>query len=249
MTDRSTTCRFTWLAVLACLPLLVPAAPDKALVEVMEESLGRVVSDVDVKSVKESVLPGLYEVVVGANVVYLSRDGRYFLQGDLIDLEERVNITENKRSDARVAALEALEPADIIEFGPADAQNVIYVFTDIDCGYCRRMHKEVDQLNDAGIAVRYLSFPRSGIGSESYDKMVSVFCSEDRQQALTDAKAGKRIPEASCENPVAEQYKLGESMGVNGTPAVYLENGREIGGYIPAKRLIEFFETSGPNAS
>lgn len=218
---------------------------DDDLVAVMEESLGRVIADVEVKSVKESVLPGIYEVVVGANVVYLSRDGRYFVQGDLIDLNERTNLTENKRVEARVAALENLDPDDIIEFGPAEPENVIYVFTDIDCGYCRRMHKEVDELNEAGIAVRYLSFPRSGIGSESYDKMVSVFCNDDRQQALTDAKAGRDVPAATCENPVAEQFKLGESMGVNGTPAVYLENGREIGGYIPAKRLIEYFRTQG----
>ena len=115
----------------------------------------------------------------------------------------------------------------MIEFSPSNREvsHTLYIYTDIDCGYCRKMHQEINQLNDAGIAVRYLAYPRSGIGGESYDKAVSVWCAADRQQALTESKAGKLLPSASCTNPVADHYRMGEAMGVRGTPAVYLENG------------------------
>lgn len=212
-------------------------------------ALTAAVPDADIRSISESGLPGLYEVVVGANVVYISEDGRYFVQGDLIDLQTRANVTENRRLAARAEVLANLPTEETISFGSDAARHVLYVFTDIDCGYCRRMHQEVDQLVDAGIAVRYLSFPRSGVGSESYDKFVSVHCNADPQQALTDAKAGKSVPTATCENPVEAQFKLGESMGVQGTPAVFLENGQEIGGYIPAERLIEYFKRQDEAAS
>lgn len=206
------------------------------------EALARLVPEVDIRSVRETGMPGILEVVVGANVVYVSQDGRYFLQGDVIDLDTRENLTDVRRLAARAAVLETLPVEQTIQFGPSEAAHTLYVFTDIDCGYCRRMHQEVDQLVAAGITVRYLSFPRSGVGSDSYNKFVSVYCSEDPRQALTDAKAGKDLPAATCENPVEAQFKLGESMGVQGTPAVFLESGEEIGGYVPANRLIEYFK-------
>lgn len=207
------------------------------------DALERLVPEVDIRDVRETGMPGVLEVVVGANVVYISEDGRYFLQGDLIDLETRENLTEANRIEARVAVLKELPSDQTIQFGPSDAAHTLYVFTDIDCGYCRKMHQEVDQLVEAGITVRYLAFPRSGIDSDSYKKFVNVFCNDDPQQSLTDAKAGKVVPPATCENPVAAQFKLGESMGVQGTPAVFLESGEEIGGYIPAERLIEYFRS------
>lgn len=203
------------------------------------ERLRTVIPDARVTAVESTPVPGLYEVALGPKILYMSTDGRYLFSGDLMDLGERRNISEERREQARVAAFVASGVDKMIQFGPDNARHVVYVFTDIDCAYCRRMHQEVGKLNAAGIAVRYLAFPRHGLQSESYHKAVSVWCAKDRQQALTDAKAGKPIAEATCNNPVEEQFTLGEAMGVRGTPAVYLDDGVQLGGYVPADELIQ----------
>jgi thiol:disulfide interchange protein DsbC len=206
--------------------------------------LRAVIPDAIVTSVREAPLPGLYEVMLGATVLYMTEDGRFAVRGDLFDLESRKNLTEATRGEARIAAL-AREGSQAIEFkaegGKTD--HTIYVFTDIDCGYCRKMHQEVTQLNAAGITVRYLAFPRSGLEGESYNKAVAVWCAADQKAALTAAKQGQKLEKKSCNNPVAAQYHLGESVGVRGTPAVFLENGRELGGYVPAAELIRMFKS------
>jgi thiol:disulfide interchange protein DsbC len=127
----------------------------------------------------------------------------------------------------------------MIVFSPASPKHTITVFTDIDCTYCRRLHNEVKQLNDLGVKVRYMAFPRAGAGSEPFSKAVSVWCAEDRQQAITDAKAGQPVPTKNCANPVQAQYEVGQTIGVRGTPAIILENGRMLPGYVPAPELVQ----------
>ena len=134
-------------------------------------------------------------------------------------------------------ALAAASESNMIVFGPANAKMTVTVFTDIDCGYCRKLHGEIDGYLAEGIKVRYLFFPRSGVGTPSFDKAISVWCADDRKAALTDAKAGKSIPDKKCDNPVKEQMELGEKLGVSGTPAIILESGEMVPGYVPPKRL------------
>lgn len=223
------------------------ALADEALKAKLQENLQKVLPDTAIDTVAPSALPGLLEVMVGAEVLYMTEDGRYVIKGDLFDLGEMRNVTETKRTDARAAALRSVPADSYIEFAPeGGAKHVLWVFTDIECGYCRKFHAQMAQINEAGIAVRYLAFPRQGLDSEDYRKTVEVWCAPDRRKAMTEAKAGKALPEANCENPVAAQYKLGQAMGVQGTPAVYLESGREIGGFIPAEALAEFF-AQAPN--
>jgi len=226
------------------LALLLAASASGALAEVDGEIRERIrqgleVLDAaeDLSAIRPTPFADLYEVVIGPRIVYMSGDGRYVLSGDLMDLEERRNISAEHRAQARAATLAELGPEDTIEFAPPDPRHVLYVFTDIDCGYCRRLHTEIDQLMNAGIAVRYLAFPRAGVGSESYDKFVSVWCSKDPRRALTRAKAGEELPPATCENPVAAHYQLGDRMGVRGTPSIMLESGEELGGHVPADQL------------
>ena len=189
-------------------------------------------------------MPGIFEVMVGASLFYVDQSGAFALQGDLIDLDKRVNISDARRADARKNVFASLDRKDVIEFLPEgrDIRAKLYVYTDIDCGYCRKLHLEVPALNDAGIAVAYLAFPRSGPEGESFEKAAAVWCAKDRRQALTAAKAGKKVSSAKCENPVAAQFELGRSMGVGGTPAVYTESGAELGGYVPAKTLIKLVD-------
>jgi len=221
----------------------VGAVADTKLEQGLTAKLQAVLPDAKVTRVKPGPIPGLYEVMLGPTVLYMTQDGRYAIRGDIFDLKAKSNLTGDVRALARTEALEA-QAASSIEFAPASGKptNTLYVFTDIDCGYCRKMHQEVGMLNAAGISVRYMAFPRAGLHSESFDKAVAVWCASDKKAALTAAKQGKQVTGKQCENPVAAQYELGQSIGVHGTPAVFTKSGQEIGGYIPAGELIKMFE-------
>jgi len=194
--------------------------------------------------IRESQIPGLYEVVLGSEVVYVSANGRYIIQGSMYDLQERENLSEKSRELARMEALQAVPNPEIIEFAPENPSWTIYVFTDIECSFCRRFHKDIKQHNANGIAVRYLAFPRSGVGSETYHDMVSVWCAKDRQAALTNAKLDTLPNRVDCDNPVSRQYQLGQDVGVQGTPAIYTEQGVHIGGYLSPEELLEAVQGS-----
>ena len=234
---------FCLIVASLCSMTVAAEAVDPALKTRLSKSLGKVLTDSEITSIKPSPVPGLYEVMLGATVLYMTGDGRYTVRGDIIDLQSRTNITEDRRQEARIAGFAAQAPR-AIEFAPeaGKIKTTLYVFTDLDCGYCRKLHTEVPALNAAGIAVRYLAFPRSGLKSESYDKAVAVWCAKDPRAALTAAKLGQKPTKATCENPVASQFELGQAIGVQGTPAVFSENGEELGGYLPATELIKLLK-------
>jgi thiol:disulfide interchange protein DsbC len=194
---------------------------------------------VKVDDVRPSPIAGVYEVALGADTAYVSADGRYIIAGDLYEIDTRKNLTEAARSSARVKALAKLDERDMIVFAPATVKHTITVFTDVECGYCRKLHGEIDQLNKAGIKVRYLAYPRSGPGSEDWHKMEAVWCSKDRKAAITQAKLGQEVKSAKCQAPVGRQYELGEDLGVRGTPAIFTTGGDYIGGYLPPAELVK----------
>ena len=185
----------------------------------------------------ESPVAGMYEVRFGAVVVYLSGDGRYIFRGDMRDLDTGRNFTEEARRTARVDAIGALGEANMIVFAPDTVRHTVTVFTDVDCTYCARLHRQMADYNRLGIKVRYTAFPRAGVGSPTFDTMVSVWCAEDQQQAMTDAKARIEIEPARCEHPVREHYETGQRIGVTGTPAIVLESGEIVPGYVPPEEL------------
>ncbi|GGN33391.1 MULTISPECIES: thioredoxin fold domain-containing protein [Marinomonas] len=181
---------------------------------------------------------GLYVVVLkNGPTLHVTQDGKYFVAGDLyrIDGTKLENMTEK----AKLAKIEALPESQMIVYKAKNEKAHITVFTDVDCGYCRMLHKEVPKLNDAGVTVRYLAYPRAGVGSEAYRKMVSIWCSADPEEWLTKVKLGAEIPENKCVNPVADQYKLGNEVGVRGTPSIVLDNGAFLPGYLPAAELVK----------
>ena len=203
----------------------------------IKKSLKNIFPDLSPSEITPSPMSGVSEVLIGPRLFYISNDGRYLLQGSLIDLETRTDISEARRNSIRLDAINALGEQNMIVFPAKNSKHTITVFTDIDCGYCRKLHDEIDQYNAKGITVRYLAFPRSGIGSPSYDKAVSVWCEKDRQAAMTRSKSGETLPKANCDNPVKEEYELGQMLGVNGTPALILEDGTLLPGYVPANKL------------
>ena len=185
----------------------------------------------------ETGMAGMYEVRFGSIIVYLSGDGRYMLRGDLVELESGRNVTEEARRTVRAEAVGALGEGNMIVFAPDAVKHTVTVFTDVDCGYCARLHQQMADYNRLGIKIRYTAFPRAGVGSDTWDKMVSVWCAADQHTAMTDAKARRNVKPARCDNPVAEQYEAGRAIGVRGTPAIVLESGELIPGYIPPEEL------------
>jgi thiol:disulfide interchange protein DsbC len=201
--------------------------------------LNKLAPGVKITSVKPSPLPGLYEVVVDGQVIYVSNDGRYLLQGAIIDTASRRNLTEISEAAERKLLLATVPAARKISFTPAEAKYRVTVFTDIDCGYCRKMHTQIDEYNRLGIAVDYLFYPRTGPGSESFQKAINVWCAPDRRLAMTSAKNGKTLPERDCANAIAQDYALARKVGADGTPAVYAANGMQLGGYLSPQDLLK----------
>ncbi len=205
--------------------------------------IGQVLPGTVVGSVSESPLGGLYEAELNGDIYYFSSDGRYLVRGEIIDLQTQENLTETKKGAARLKAMAALDEKDMIIFpAKGEQRHVITVFTDIDCGYCRKLHSEMGELNELGITVRYLAFPRAGVGSVSYNKAVSVWCADDRRAAMNAAKSGEMPETKECTNPVEAQLNLGHDVGVTGTPSLVLEDGTLVPGYLPAQRMLKMLE-------
>ena len=156
-------------------------------------------------------------------------------------MDEQVNLSDKATNDKMIAVIDEVPTDKMIVYGPKDAKRHITVFTDIDCGFCRKLHAEVPELNEAGIQVRYLAYPRAGINSPSYNKYVSVWCNADPLQSLTDAKSGKSVPSATCDNPISDTFAIGKEVGVRGTPTIILDNGTVRPGYVSANELIELY--------
>ncbi|MBN1239332.1 MAG: DsbC family protein [Gammaproteobacteria bacterium] len=214
-----------------------------------KEELAEKLNGVEVSDITESPLDGVYQVAVGSNVAYVTADGRYLIQGELYDLSTSENLTEVSRSKARVDMLGSVERDEMIVFSPPDGEvkHTITIFTDIDCGYCRQFHREIEQVNALGIEVHYLFYPRTGPDTESWAKADKVWCASDRNTALTRAKLGGEVPDAECEEtPVDEHFELGNMVGVRGTPAVFAENGELLGGYLPPQTLAARLEELAP---
>jgi thiol:disulfide interchange protein DsbC len=182
-------------------------------------------------------------MLLGAQLVYVSMDGKYLVDGQVIEMASRRNLTEAAKGEVRRKRLDAVT-SDMRVIYPAtsDLRHKVTIFTDIDCGYCRKLHQEMAQYNELGIEIDYLFFPRAGIPSNSYDKAVSVWCSGDRNAALTDAKAGNDPAPMDCANPVEQHFELGRELGVTGTPAVLTEDGTLIPGYVPPATLLARLE-------
>lgn len=212
-----------------------PAADSRAAVAAKFPGIG-------LDQINPSPVQGLYEVRVGSQVAYVSADGRYLLQGEIIDLNTDQNLTEGRREGVRRDVLRGVSEAGMIVFAPAKpATTTITVFTDIDCGYCRKLHRQMADYNSRGIKVRYMYFPRSGPGTESWTKAEQVACAPDRPSAMTRAKLGEVLKDKPCQpNPVAQHVQIGKDFGLQGTPAIVLDSGELIGGYLDPAELSKY---------
>ncbi|CAE6947101.1 disulfide isomerase DsbC N-terminal domain-containing protein [Ectopseudomonas khazarica] len=224
------------LALMLGAGVSMAAEPDQAI----RQALQSLDANLPIEAIAESPMSGIYQVQLeGGRQLYTSADGQFLIQGYLFQVKDgkAVNLTEIEESRAVAKQINAIPAKEMVVFAPKAPKTHITVFTDTDCGYCQKLHSEVPELNRLGVEVRYVAFPRQGLNSPAAKELASVWCSKDRQAAMNLAKTRQAVPEADCDNPVAKQYQLGQMIGVNGTPAIVLANGKMIPGYQPAPQL------------
>ena len=227
------------LALLCALPYLAIADSAKEI-DQLRAKLKETLPEFSPDSIKSSPIAGYYEVAFGTQIVYVSRDGKYAIQGALIDLEDgKKNLTQVAQDNVRKQFVSDVNALESISFGAEKPRHTVTVFTDIDCPYCQKLHEEMDQYASYGIKVNYLLFPRNGLTSPGYLKAVSVWCNDDRADALTKAKARQAIEDKTCDNPIADHFDVGKKVGVTGTPAILTQDGKLMPGYMPAKDLAQ----------
>lgn len=226
------------IALTAVCLLLPPSIQADAATEKLKARLQERLSDISISELKPSPIPGLYEMVFGSRVAYVSADGQFMLTGEIIDLDSRSNLTAKRRGGLVLKSIEAMGEANMIVFGPAKPKRTLTVFTDVDCPYCSRLHLEVPKLTQAGVKVRYLLYPRAGKDTETYKRAVAVWCAKDRVKAVGIAKSGGKLEMKTCANPIDEHVRLGQEVGVEGTPTLVLDDGRVLPGYAPAAELL-----------
>ena len=213
----------------------------KKLVEMLPESI-------QLNSINATDIEGYYEVnFEGVEPLYVTSDGNYLISGDiyLITKEGLVNKSEARRDFQRKALIEGLDNNQFIIFEPKEAKHNVFVFTDVDCGYCRQFHNQIEEYLNLGIKVNYLAYPRAGIGSDSYRRIVSAWCADDPHYSLTVLKQGGEIQDNVCSiNPVENHFNLGRTIGVQGTPSIVTQEGKLIPGYLPPEDLLNLLDTN-----
>lgn len=217
----------------------VAAEQDENL-DAVRERIAGIFDVVEPENVNKSPIDGWYEIQKGSIVAYVSADGRYLLQGDLIDLDAGINLTDVSRNGARQKLMADLDDGDVIAFGPENPKYSVTVFTDVGCTYCRRLHNQIDEYIAQGIEVRYVLYPRNGPASSEWNTSEQVWCASDRNSALTAAKLDRKFETSACDASIIQKhYALGREVGLSGTPAIVLEDGTLIGGYLPATALAQ----------
>jgi thiol:disulfide interchange protein DsbC len=227
---------------IAANPVAAPSAkaPDARAVIVKK------LDGLKVEDVRNSPVNGVFEITRGSDVSYVSSDGRYAIVGDMIDLDSDANLSENRRRGIRQRMLETVPESEMLVFSPKDPKYTITVFTDIDCGYCRRLHSQIAEYNRLGIRVRYMFFPRTGPDTDSWHKAEAVWCSSNRNEALTRAKNGEDIKSPKCPTDIVKRdYELGQKLAVEGTPAIFLQSGEMLPGYAPPGQLVKYLKNGG----
>lgn len=197
----------------------------------------------EITALTVSPVPGVYELVSGGQVFYISEDANHLFTGALIDTVTQADLTAARKSKIYLDIINEIDDKDMLVYEPEnEAKGTVTVFTDTSCPYCSRLHAEIDELLDEGIRVRYLMFPRAGIGSKTHQELESVWCAEDPHEAMTDAKAGMLIDPATCDNPIEMHVEVANAIGLRGTPLIYLDDGQAIAGYRPAKDIINLIK-------
>ena len=197
--------------------------------------------------VSESIIPQLYEIITEGQVYYVDETAEFLVDGNLIRLSDGTNLTDTTLGRIHTGFIDEIDEKDMLIYEPEEASDrSITIFTDISCGFCRRLHEEIDTLLEGGVRVRYLMFPRAGLGTQSHADLESVWCADNPQDAMTHAKAGGAIEPKTCDNPIESHMELATKVGLRGTPLIYLDSGVKVPGYREAVELTRMVNTSEP---
>lgn len=240
--------KFLFVGVLILLGLSSGASAS-CDVDVINRIVSRSLPKVVFEKATAAPIPGLCEATIDTEIFYVSEAGKFLFIGNMVAVGSGKNLTQQRRAGIVKEIMFKQDEKRMINIGPVKAKRTITVFTDVDCPYCARLHKEVPQLTKQGVKVRYLLYPRNGTQSPTYKKSVSVWCAKDRIKAIGIAKAGGKLKQKNCANPVADHYKLGRRLGITGTPTLILEDGSRIGGYVPAPRLLSMLGLNEKSAT
>ncbi len=227
---------------LAAMPVVLADAAGDALAQKLKAAM----PGLPLTSVAPTPVAGIYEVVAGSDVIYMTADGKYMFQGVLVDFEARKNLTEARRTGIRADLLKQLKDEDTIIYAPMGTpKHTITVFTDPSCPYCRKLHAEVPELVKNGVKVRYVLYPRAGLDSPIGKSSIGIMCAKDRKAEMDKSLAGQAVNLPLCDkHPLAQQLELGAELGLEGTPYIVTENGTVISGFRPAAELLKVLETS-----
>jgi thiol:disulfide interchange protein DsbC len=236
--SRKTSIFATLLAF--CLVCSAPVyAEDSAALEVVRLKLDAMFEGIGPENINESAVDGWFTVHKGSIVAYVSEDGRYLLQGDMIDLDEQVNLSEEARNESRREVMSSVVDGQAIMFTPDEVKYKITIFTDVDCTYCRKLHSQIDEYMAQGIEIRYMLYPRNGPASSSWNTSEDVWCARDRNSALTAAKLDRKFETQKCDaSVISKHYTLGQDVGLTGTPAIVFDDGTLVSGYLPPEALV-----------
>ena len=221
-------------------PAAAPAAQPGLAADPRVEIARRIPGGARADELRATPIPGIWELTRAGEIAYVSADGKYAISGDLVDLNTNTNITEEHRRELRVRMLATVPESDMVIFGPSDPKYTVTVFTDVDCPFCRKLHSQIGEYNALGVRVRYLPYPRTGPNTPSWTKAEQVWCSVDRNAALTRAKRGEDLKTKVCaNNPVARSWELGQEFDIEGTPAILLADGEMLPGYMSPDELVK----------
>lgn len=237
-------------------PLTLLADDQKDKTDAVSKLLEQRLPSIEIQYIAPSVVPGLFEVMASGQLLYITEDGNYLFNGKLFDItngivslsdetKERIDAQKNPYRKAEIAKL---SNEDFIVFKAANEKYRISVFTDVDCGYCRQLHREMENYNDLGITVQYLGFPRAGIGSPSYAKLRSIWCADDRNEAMNNGKIKRQFGTDTCADPLSDHMNLVRNFGISGTPAIILDSGKLLPGFVEPVKLLEMLERDAATA-
>jgi thiol:disulfide interchange protein DsbC len=236
--------RILWLGILGACASIASSADQPAPAVDPRIELAKKIPGTTPDELHASPIPGMWEVVRGTDIAYVTSDGKYAISGDLYDLAKNDNLTEVRRKDIRMKLLATVPESDMLIFSPRDPKYTVTVFTDVDCAYCRKLHSQIAEYNRLGVRVRYMFYPRSGPNTDSWAKAEQVWCSTNRNDALTRAKLGEELksPKSCGNSPVGRDYAMGQQFDIRGTPAIVMNNGEMLGGYVSPMQLVQHLQ-------
>ena len=236
--------RILWLGILGACASVASSADQPAQAVDPRIELAKKIPGTTADELHASPIPGMWEVVRGTDIAYVTSDGKYAISGDLYDLAKNENLTEVLRKDVRMKLLASVPESDMLIFSPRDPKYTVTVFTDVDCAYCRKLHSQIAEYNRLGVRLRYMFYPRSGPNTESWTKAEQVWCSTNRNDALTRAKLGEELksPKSCGNSPVGRDYAMGQQFDIRGTPAIVMNNGEMLGGYMSPMQLVQHLQ-------